>query len=350
MKRSLMRPTAALFPLVLLAATLFGNAITSANLFICYCVVQLFTLCSAEAFRNAAAREPGVRKVDKRFGGTLPVMIIGIAAFILLVWFKTDKTVFLKEYACIIAAAVIINFEQLFEERMWALGHQVDGVMLSIISNVLLLVGILVDASSGISAPIDVSNFYTACAAGLGLLISVSTSYIVEPMRAFSLIPRNIAFFPKAAIQSLMYPVLMAVFVYISTWMDDSFMENLIDTIGTLEFMFGFILWRLCRTICRRAQDESRSLNLLLVSISAVSIVAGVWMPELRGLIVTWIVLICAAIVFCSPSWRLYVGIVLLWVGIFFAEPFYEVRLIPVIACAAIAIILNMHKAFLKKV
>ena len=80
MKRSLMRPTAVLFPLALLAAALLGNAAAVAELFICYCVMQLFTLCSVDAFRNAAAREPGVRRVDKRFGGTFPVVILGIAA------------------------------------------------------------------------------------------------------------------------------------------------------------------------------------------------------------------------------------------------------------------------------
>lgn len=350
MKRSLMRPTAALFPIVLLAAALFGNAITSANLFICYCVVQLFTLCSAESFRNAAAREPGVRKVDKRFGGTFPVMLIGIAAYISLVWFKTDKTVLLKEYACIIAAAVIINFEQLFEERMWALGHQVDGVMLSIISNVLLLVGLLVDASSGIAAPIDVSNFYTACGAGLGLLISVSTSYIVEPMRAFSLLPRNIAFFPKAAVQSLLYPA--AVIAVLVLTADKGTKIEITPEIPML--MAGMILWRLSRTVCRRANDESRPLNLMLTVVCGGLIIVSIWLPDLGKYIMAAVAaMICAEIVFCAPGWRIYLGTVLL-VGAFYLKMMPVLpenwNMIAVIACSIIAIILNMHKAFLKKV
>lgn len=345
-----MRPTAVLFPLVLLAATLFGNAIAAANLFICYCVIQLFTLCSAEAFRNAAAREPGVRKVDKRFSGTFPVMLIGIAAYISLVWFKTDKTVFLKDFACIITAAAIINFEQLFEERMWVLGHQVDGVMLSIISNVLLLVGLLVDASNGVAAPLDVSSFYTACGTGLGLLISVFTSYIVEPMRAFSLLPRNIVFFPKAAVQSLLYPVLM-----VGAWV---FMS---DKGGKMEFnsiismlMAGMIFWRLSRTVCRRANDESRPLNLLLAAACGGMIIANIWIPNLEGYIVSVIaVMICAEIVFCAPGWRLYISTALL-IGAFYMQMMPVLpekwNMIAVITCSVLVIILNMHKAFLKKV
>ena len=350
MKRSLMRPTAALFPIVLLVAVLLGNHILVANLFVCYCVMQLFTLCSIDAFRNAAAREPGVKRVDKRFGGTFPIVLLGIAVFALIIWLKADKTVFLNEYVWIIASAGSIIIEQLFEERMWALGHRVDGVVMSIISNVLLLTGLLLDASSGIAAPLDINGFYTICGTGLGMIISVFTSYAVEPMRAFSLIPRNVGFFPKAAVQSLLYPAFITVLVYIATWLDESFVESLIDTMGTLEFMFGFLLWRLSRTVCRRAQDESRPLNLLLVTICAVSIVAGAWMPEFQGFIVTWIVLICAAIVFCAPSWRLYVGIVLLLIGIYHRAPIDEVKMIPIVACTVGAVVFNLHKAFLRKV
>ena len=342
-----MRPTAALFPLVLLAAALFGNAVAVAELFICYCAMQLFTLCSIDAFRNAAAREPGVRRVDKRFSGTFPVVIIGFAAFAALVWFKADKTSFMNKYVWIIAASGSILIEQLFEERMWALGHPVDGVMLSIISNVLLLVGLLVDASSGMAALMDVYGFYTICGAGLGLLISVFTSYAVEPMRAFSLIPRNIAFFPKAAVQSLLYPAVIFG-IYALNIVESGYKVMYARDMTAL--MTGLILWRLGRTVCRRANDESRPLNLLVTAFPAVIMVISLWVaaifPWAEDVVVA---MICVVIVFCASGWRIYTGVALVTA----AWLLLLMNVFPTwiaAACCTTAVILNMNKAFLRKV
>lgn len=344
MKRMLMRPAAAFFPAALLVSGLVGNRIVVSRLFLMYCMIQLFSLCSVDSFRNAAAREPGVRRVDRRFSGAWPMLAFGIAAaaVICMVWGKKAA-----DLPVLIAAGMIV-IEQLFEERMYAIGKNMDGVMLSAISNVLLAVGLILDGG-GLSAPAE--GFYAACGAGLGTVISVAASYIIEPMHAFSLMPRNIAFFPKAAVQSLLYPVIMIALIWLATWLDDSFVENMIETVGTPEFMFGFMLWRLSRTVCRRAQDESRPLNLFLVSICAVFAIAAVWIPNLSAFFgVSWVALLSTVIVFCAPSWRLYVGTVLLWAVMYFSAPVDEVRMFPVIVCAIIAIILNLHKAFLKKV
>ena len=71
MKRGLMRPTDILFPLAGIAAALlnFPEILTETILY--YYMLQIFSLCAVDSFRNAAAREPGVRRVDKRFGGAL---------------------------------------------------------------------------------------------------------------------------------------------------------------------------------------------------------------------------------------------------------------------------------------
>lgn len=337
MKRSLMRPTAALFPAVLLAATLLGDRDVVIRLFLCWLMIQLFSLCSADAFRNAAAREPGVRRVDKRFGGAWTTMLLGIILMLAAIRLFFGVNPFEGSNIVLPAAAICIYVEQLFEERMYALGKKVDGVMLGVISNALLAAGLLMDAKNGVAAPVALDDFYTICGAGLGMLISVVSSYIIEPMHAFSLAPRNIAFFPKAAVQSLLYPA-----------------ATILGLKFGWEVFAGLILWRLSRTVCRRAGDESRSLNLLLMAAAAVPVVATLWLGQLAACASAMtMAMLYAVIVFCAPGWRIYTGAALLIA----ANVQLRCGIIPkaygiyaVIALSAAAVILNTHKAFLKKV
>ena len=345
MKQGLMRLTAALFPAVLLVSALVGDRSAVSSLFIFWCCVQFFSLCSVDAFRNAAAREPGVRRVDRRFSGTWPMILLGTALTGITACFTRGW----QDAMALVISAGLITIEQLFEERMFALSRRTDGNVLSVLSNVLLLAGLMLDSGGSVAAPVGISGFFTACGAGLGAVISIIASYSIEPMHAFSLVPRNIAFFPKAAVQCLLYPAAM-----------------LLCGFGSAGFA-GMMLWRLSRTVCRRAADESRPLNLLLVSAPAVLLLAGVFLPETfaaafaveaAGVFAASAVcaaaaiaaLICALIVFCAPGWRVYAGTALLIgaaaaaiAGIAHAE------YIAIALCIA-AVVLNMHKAFLRKV
>lgn len=335
MKSSLMRPASALFPLAGLICAFIGNAESVKTLFAFYFAIQLLSLCSTDAFRNAAAREPGMRRVDKRFGGALCTLMLGIA----LTWLGTAKLILPEEdmmgWIAWFGAAALINIEQLFEERMYALSRRTDGNVLSIVSNLLLTAGLLVDASGGMEGMF--SGFYTLCTAGLAVLIAGGTSYIVEPARGYSLVPRNIGFFPKACVQAMLYPAACICLVRFS---------------GILSALAGFIFWRLSRTVCRRANDESRSLNLLLVFASAIMVAAGEWIPAAFGFMAV-VSLLCAVIVFCAPGWRLYTGTLLLIAAIavnLVLPDKYSYAQYAGIGLCAIAVILNMHKAFLKKV
>lgn len=335
-----MRPTAALFPAVLLAAALFGNSAMVANLFAYYCVIQLFSLCSIDSFRNAASREPGVKRVDRRFSGTWLLIALGIA-----VCAGIDRfTGIGQNQIILVAAAGCIIIEQLFEERMCALSHPSDGAILSVVANVLLLAGLMIDSSEGIAAPVNLSGFYTLCGAVLGMLISNIASYIIEPMHAFSLVPRNIVFFPKACVQTLMYPVIAALFLGVN-----------------VAYFAGLIIWRLSRTVCRRAADESRPLNLLLMATSVLAVAAAIYQHLIGFSIAAAVATLCAVVVFCAPGWRIYLGTVLVMLAN--AQLFVktsmpqEWNILPtewmlpfVCICCAIAILLNIHKAFLKKV
>lgn len=343
MKNILMRPTSALFPAVLLFSMLLGERIMTANLYVFWLMMQLFSLCSVDAFRNAAAREPGVRKVDKRFSGAWLTILAGGAITVIVEYFWHEKSLS-GDLMLPAAAAWLIIIEQLFEERMFALSRRTDGVVLSIIANVLLLVGLLLDGSGGVPAPVEMAGFYTACGAGLGALISIAANYVIEPMHAFSLVPRNIAFAPKAAVQCLLYPVVMML------------------TFGVAEAAAaGLILWRLSRTVCRRSQDESRPLNLMLITVSAVLAVCSLFIPVMPLANAAAAAMLCAAIVFCAPGWRFYCGVVLVTAAnaqLYFSTympPQWNVLPVdwnvPVVCiCCVIAVILNLHKAFLRKV
>lgn len=349
MKRGLMRPATALFPLVLMSVSLLGGAENVAWLLCVFYLIQILSLCAADCFRNAAAREPGVRRVDKRFGGALAQLLMG-AALAGLAWHALEMDT--KAGWSVFAVGMLIHIEQLFEERMYALCRNADGVVLSVISNLLLLGGILMDVSGGVDRLLDLANFYTLFGAGLGMVISVVTCYAIEPMRAFSLLPRNLAFFPKAAIQTLLYPAVMALVAYLSTWWYESVLDHMLELAGSVEFLSGLLLWRLARTVCRRSSDESRALNLLLVSVVSALMIASVWIPELIGYeCIAWIVLFCTTIVFCAPSWRLYAGVGLLWIALGFMEPHMDrIHMLICLGCAIVAFVLNLHRAFLRKV
>jgi hypothetical protein len=188
-------------------------------------------------------------------------------------------------------------------------------------------------------APVDLPDFFTACGAGLGLLISIFANYAMEPMRAFSLVPRSIAFFPKAAVQSLLYPAAGIACVVLGWGM---------------EFFTGMMIWRLSRTVCRRSSDESRKLNLLLMFVCAALAAGSMWFGWLAEFaLAAALAMVCALIVFCAPGWRVYAGAVLILGAN--AQRMWgflpgEWSLYAVCAACAIAVVINLHKAFLRKV
>lgn len=337
MKQSLMRPTAALLPAVLLVSARLGGSAAVSRLFFAWLLLQLCSLCSADAFRNAAAREPGVRRVDKRFSGMWLQMAAGFGLLLAVQRFVLGVNPLEMQNIALNIAALCVYIEQLFEERMFALSRRTDGVVLSVISNVLLLAGLCLDASGGVAAPVE--NCFTACGAGLGMVISVIANYVMEPMRAFSLVPRSIAFFPKAAVQSLLYPA-AGIICVLQGW--------------EMEFFTGMMLWRLSRTVCRRSSDESRKLNLLLMLVCAGLTAGALWTPVLaeyaRGALLA---LVCALAVFCAPGWRVYAGAALvIAANVQLMQGFLPGEWGIYAACAAcvIAVALNLHKAFLRKV
>ena len=347
MKQRLMRPTAALFPIVGIISVLWGDAAYTVGVFLVYYLLTICTLCAADCFRNGAAQEPGVRRVDQRFGGTLLPLLAGIV----LVWIWGEWRVAVNldfdaieivPWYGLFPTAVAIIVEQTFEERMFALGRRMDGVILSCVANGLLLAGLLLTGGSGLPQPI--TGFYTVIGAALGAVIAAATCYAIEPPHGFSMKPRNLKFAPRACAQTILYPVLM----FIALGLVAIYSEN--NAYEDVRFgaaaCFGLIPWRLARTTCRRTADESRPLNLLLITFVAIPAAIAAWLPAAQLFaIASGIALLCAALVFCAPSARLYAGIALT-AATFIPFP------TPIIntALALAAILINTKQAFLRKV
>ena len=349
MNGRLMRPTAALFPLALLIAAAMGRA-QAASLGLLYYGMQLCTLCAVDCFRNGAAREAGVRRVDRRFGGAILQMMLGIglmlAAMLLCPVLKKQFS------AALFAAAGCVTLEQLFEERMFALGRRLDGVVLSGIANLLLLAGLMLDGAGGVEAnlPMALDAPFTLGGAALGALIALGTAYLVEPAHGFSLKPVNLALMPRACVQTLLYPA--AALALVAALRDASFRAE--------PLLYGMILWRLARTTCRRTDEESRPLNLLLMALMATP--AIIWAlrsdgtlcgMELRPFAAASLLAgICAGAVFCAPAWRYWLGCALLLAAgaLNALHPLPDAwNAVAVCACGLIALVLNLHKTFLRR-
>lgn len=353
MNRRLMRPAAALFPLAALIAAAMGSALVG-RLMLLYYALQLFTLCAVDCFRNGAAREAGVRRADRRFGGGITQLVLGtgllLAALLLCPELKPHFN------AGLFAAAGCVTLEQLFEERMYALGRRVDGVVLSTIANLLLVAGLLLDGAGGVEVnlPVALEAPFTLGGAALGVLIALGTAYLVEPAHGFSFKPVNLALMPRSCAQTLLYP---AAALEICTVLP----ENVRKGFAGLEpLLYGLILWRLARTTCRCTDEESRPLNLLLVVLLAIPTAIGAVFPELIlcGLpLVSFaaaaaLAALCAGAVFCAPAWRYWMGFAL----VLGADALLVLKPLPEMwnmaagcACCLIAVALNLHKAFLRK-
>lgn len=350
-----MRPTAALFPLVALIAAAMGGGALVGRLMLVYYALELCTLCAVDCFRNGAARESGVRRADRRFGGGIVQLALGIAlllaAMLLCPELKPNFS------AGLFAAAGCVTLEQLFEERMYALGRRVDGVTLSILANLLLVVGLLLDGTGGVelALPVALECPFTLGGAALGALIALGTAYLVEPGHGFSFKPVNLALFPRACVQTLLYP---AAALAICAVLPENVRKGFVE----LEpLLYGLILWRLARTTCRRTDEESRPLNLLLVALMAIPAAIGAVLPELNlcGLpmisfaAAAALAALCAGVVFCAPAWRFWLGFALVLAAdaLTMLQPLPERwSMIAGCACCLIAVILNLHKAFLRRV
>ena len=324
MKRRLMRPSAAFFPLALLASALFGDEATTIAFLLIWYALQITTLCAPVAFCNAAAREPGVRRVGKRFWGGIAQCILGGALLFVPIWKLTENLAITNSFVALAVGAFLIIIEQMFEERMFALGRKVDGTLLSLISNILLLLGLMLDAGSGVKAPefynhllgrnAELGNFYLLCGCAAAVLISIIMSLLIARGKGFTPFPINCGFAPKALLQVFLYP---AAALAAAMRLDVS--------IDLRHILVGLMLWQVSRTVCRRIKLESKPLDWLLAIVCAVFAVLACLHPAfLPYAVCCGVAFACAAIIYLAPSVRLYVSlaVVAVIIALAYIHPF----------------------------
>lgn len=331
MKNGLTRPAAALFPLALGLGAYLGKG----TLAIYYFALQLCSLCAVDCFRNAATREPGVRRVDRRFSGALLPLLAGCAILCALraagIGFEPASA-----SAAPMLAAGLIVIEQLFEERMYALGRRIDAVLLSCVANGLLIAGFWMDWSAGTDWR------YLVGASALAAVISIITNYLIERPHGFSLLPRNLGDAPLSCVQTLLYPLALAALE--AGFHPYRLLENPGGMLGAAP-LYGLMLWRLARSPHRRTEDESRRIHLALLALACVPAAAGEWIGALAPVGAAGILgLICGAVVFCAPTRRFVLGLNLA-AAMLLPIPFPGAKA----ALAVAALALNVKGAFLKK-
>lgn len=308
MKRRLMRPSAAFFPLALLVSAIFGNQITTLVFLLIWYLLQLTTLCAPAAFRIAAAREPGVRRVGRRFWGGIAQCILGGALLFVPIGLLASSAAFTGGVVLLAAAAFLMIIEQMFEERMFALGRKVDGALLSLISNALLMTGLMLDAGSAVKAPemysrllgrpVELLNFYLLCGCAAAVLISIVLSLLIAPGKGFTPLPVNCRFAPRALAQELLYPAVVGAATFLPG-----------TNFSTLHILLGMVFWQLSKTVCRRTQTESKPMDWLLCIACAVFAVLACLHPAfLPCAVCCGAALISAVIVYLAPSVRLYIS------------------------------------------
>lgn len=314
-RRSLMRYSAAFFPLALIAGAVFGDKTLVCGLLAAYFAMQLASFCAVTAFCNAAAREPAKNRVGKRFWGAIVQLIIGMGVIFCAKYFYPEQHECLDSE--ILIAAVLIFFEQLFEERIFALSRKVDGTLITLIANGLMFLGIALDGGAFLGNATPLAHPYLLGGCASGAIMALLLLILLAEGRGFTLLPINYGFAPKAMVQELLYPAAMFALIFFAKF-----------DIPLVPLIFGWMLWRLCRTVCRRARTESKPLDWLLTITALAALILAHFFPAvLPYALASFAVLVCAAAVYLAPSVRLYVSLAILLL-MTLAALFYPVELL----------------------
>ena len=293
MKRRLMRPGAAFFPLALLISALFGDELTVFLFLLLWYALQITTLAAPEAFRNAAAREPGVRRVGRRFWGGIMQCLLGGALLIVPIAMLSRELMLQNDLVVLAGSAFLIIIEQMFEERMFALSRNVDGTLMSLISNALLTVGLMF---TGADDPGLLQNPWLPGCCGAAALIAAVLTFVLAGGKGFTLLPVNCGFAPKAMLQVFLYPAAVTAASIV-----------LKVAVDARHILAGLILWQLSRTVYRRARTESKPLDwLLTVACAVFAILACLHPAFLPYAVCCTTAFVCAAVMYNHPSVRLY--------------------------------------------
>lgn len=246
MKRSPFRLASILLPAAFFIAACVKQ---DRNIFDLFCVylIQLVLSCNAPgSFRDGAATEPGVRKVESRFIGAVCQSVIGIVILFALHAFISLP---IAISVTLIAVSSLILIVQLLEERLFAIGRETDGTLLSLISSVLLSAGLITD--------------HILVPALISLAIAATVTLFNRPI-TFRKPIFNFPFTMRSLLRDWMCPALMTLpVIFLSQPMAYAFA--------------AWMITRACRTFARCSADESRrplfALSFVLMLSAAVPLI-----------------------------------------------------------------------------
>lgn len=250
MKKLPFRLSSLLLPSAFAIASVAGASNDISNIFILYTILLLISCAGPGSFRNAACAEPGIRRVDARFLGSAIICAVSGLIMVLCAILRISPEI--CTISCAISAVAIL-FEQLYEERLYAIGRSIDANLLSVVTSILFLGSALL-GNCMIGAIIG-------CA--LALLITCFNQPIKYRKPIFSF---NYA--PRALLQDLLCPAILAVGLKL----------NLFTSVSAY---FGWSFNRLCRTFARCSSDETRMPRFAFSIFIAVSAVLPYVTPQM---------------------------------------------------------------------
>lgn len=250
----LIRLSDAFIPASLLIVALLGYGRNAALFFTCFLSTALLSLFSAEGLRIAFAAQPSLRGVRGSAKCALLLQAASLPLAMLIAW--PLGVIHNPLTLPFLAAGALYNIEHTFYEYLYALGDKASAALSRALSALFLLTGLALSGS-------EATAFHPLWLAGLSLLsvlIAALISLVSGKFMQGRINSRVIASAPRAALQTLLYPVL---FVPISLLPG---MRGI-----AAAFFCGLLPWSLCRTPFRRSTAEAAPMNRALLAVCAVS-------------------------------------------------------------------------------
>lgn len=234
-------------PVALAASSVFQGPLTL-KLYACWLATGLLALFTARGLRIAIATQPSVRTVRGSVACALIAQCVGLALALAACPFaeKRLNTSLLP----FIIAGFLLNIEHMFYEFLHSLGDGRSATLSHGLSALFLAAGI--SLSTG---PLNTQRLFLIPAmAGLSALVAAVVGLTLGGLRRGRLNAAVLRVAPRAALQTLLYPLLAGAALLIR------------PDIPFFPLFIGLAVFELCRTPFRRTFRESAPLFRLLAA------------------------------------------------------------------------------------
>lgn len=354
MNKGHMRLVDICFPLSGIAAALMDFPYVLTEIFMVYYMLQVLSLCAVDSFRNAAAQERDVQGINRRFGGGLAQLGIGFILCAVMGCIGGEDFAYVASTLLVLCSVTFVLIEQLFEERMRALGKSGIALRMGIVSAMLFIAGVFAEEMLALDEPFY--GMILFCCTGLGTAIAGFQSHRTAPLEGLSFQPRNMRFCAKACVQTLLFPTALFFMLLMEIDRGERYIP-VVEWETVLPLCLGLIPWRLCRAVHRRTREESRGAGFIALASGALGVIACALlelMPygfdhiELARICADTLVLamMCSVIVFCRANIRLCAGMALVAAAGWLLRIYIPYGELIVAAMCVLAVIANLKDIF----